>query len=296
MNNKSVIYKIANFIMRSRLHAALAVVALQLTPLYWFANLIIALVTLRRGYQEGAYLLGLAIIPGVTAFIAHHHGIALLNSIVGCVLVFMFAIILRATASWSTVLETSLFLGLIAIILIHVAAPNVTVWWHQHLLETITKLQQLNFNLKSGQQQAILHMANIADGLVATKIIFSTLMALFIARYLQALLYNPGGLRKEIFQTRLRHIDVFILSVCLLGTVMHSVVAVDVIIPVLLPFFLLGLKLMHQSLAQRKNENVKLALMYGLMLILFPYIAGILIMLAVFDSCMNMRRRANWQN
>jgi len=151
-------------------------------------------------------------------------------------------------------------------------------------------------DLTAAEIDAWLHnVAGIVTGLVAAMLVYSIMINLCLARWWQALLFNPGGFRRDFYALRLdRRLGMFALPLVLLGSLASGLLqgfAQDAILLIMAMFSFAGLALVHAVVAARGIHWAALAAMYFLMLFILPQIAMVLAALGLTDSWLDLRRR-----
>lgn len=282
------------YVLRGRWQAILVALLFTFVPLFgWVGVVIMALVTLRKGAKEGFFVLAWIILPIIVGSIVlkdYRYGI--FDALCGSTIVWLMAIILRNTNSWLLVVQSLVAISLIIIFILHIADPNLYVWWQTHLAQIFDQINNLFNNILTPEQNTswLQTTAKIASGLQADFIIFSNLFNLAIARWAQALLYNPGGLKKELHFFRIDKSTVFIVAI--LSLVLVKVPAIQDSLPVLiLPFVCAGLSLVHYLCETTRWDWFWLLMFYLLFFLLFIYVVIFLIVLATADVWLNFRQR-----
>lgn len=265
-------------------------------PLQWFASVIMALVTLRNGPRAGAIVLLWITLPSaVTAF--QGQWFFFVHKVVfGYGLTFALACILRRTRSWTKMIDAVVAFGLTSVCLMHLLLPDVSAWWIAQLQPLFdTLFSQANLAAGDPTLTALApsptRFAFFATGLNATVVSVLALITLGLARFWQARLFNPGGLRRELHHLRLSKLTLGVaVVVCLLASIKNST-ALDCIPVVLLPFALAGISLMHFSVKKQKRAWIWLSLFYAIFFIFIPYAVVALILVTLLDSWFNFRQR-----
>ncbi len=281
--------------MSSRRNAWLAALLFSLLPLLsWVSAIIMGLVTLRKGAREGLWLLG--VISFATFISAALFGQlswwVLWNDWLGnTFLVWLFAVALRMTGSWARLLQIAMLLSILAILIVHMHQTDVYQWWLGLLHKQIAMLQQLGG--LSGvviPEQRLSMLAHMATGLQVAVSVVLSLSSVLAARWLQARLYNPGGLRKELLALRLDKLSGLLTLGCGIAAVLlHANMAIDLFPVMLLPCVLVGFCLMHNLFC--KGKLLRMITFYVL-LVTFPlYIPLLLAVFAIADSWLDLRRR-----
>jgi hypothetical protein len=286
------LHRCASYVMRGRQQAIIIGLLFTLLPLLgWVSNVIIALVTLRKGAKEGGIVLLWVILPVVViAVLTTNPWIALYNIVGGSLFGFLLALILRQTQSWQKVLEAGMLLGLLTVLLVHFVRPDISVVWLKQLGHYATLLKdQLHFTVNTQQLQLF---TNYATGFQVAFLWLGVLINLVLARGLQSMLYNPGKLAPELEAVRLSKWDGLLLAIIVIASLQKMAVAQDALPVVLLTFLLAGLSVVH-AIVQRRNGLFKgwFLIFYGLLIVFFPYMAALLVLVALADSYLDFRHR-----
>jgi Predicted membrane protein (DUF2232) len=288
LSPKGILHRFASYVMRGRRQAVIVGLLFTILPLFgWVSNVIVSLVTLRKGAKEGAIVLLWVILPAVVIAGLGNRLIIIYGIIGGSLFTYTLALILRQTQSWKAVLTASLLLGLLAVLLAHAWIPNITeVWVNQFDHYALLVKNQFNVAVNVAHLQ---FFAKFATGFQVAFISLSVLINLIFARGLQSMLYNPGQLRPELKSVRLSPWEVLILLAIGVLSFLGVVVAQDALPVVAFIFVLAGLSVFH-AVADLKNvANKWIFLFYVLLAVFFPYIAVALILFAIIDSVINLR-------
>ncbi len=298
-------HTLGQFIMKSRSNAILLALAFAAIPLFnWAGVVIMAMVTLRRGPSEG-FLVLLAIIA-LDIFRALYIGLAsplLLSVLGGALYVWCMAAVLRTANSWSQVLLVTALLGSLVVLLVHGLMGDVALYWKAQLksvleakLHALPAQEQEAFTQAVGQVNGLEYLsqfARVATGLVVAMTFFGSLFNLLLARWWQALLYNPGGLRGELYQIRMGYLPAGLLLLTGLLTALSFDAAWDVLPIFGLVFCLAGTSLIHSCASKiSKGQGIALLVFFYIILIFIsPYSLLLLMLLAFFDSFINIRNQ-----
>jgi len=277
---------VAEYVMRGR-NQALWVSVLSASSLLfaWISAAVLALVTLRRGPGEGAYILAWAVLPA-GFLLAVFGDFGPLGMIVGTTAL---ALVLRWSASWPLTLIAGSALGALT--------GLGMLWLGANYLEQLASLfadvfARLGEQLSQGGQQVELQppgKATIA-GMLGLMNAISCVMCLLLARWWQASLYNPGGFRQEFHGLRFsaRAGTTLLVLMLLIGTYGLEYRPWAVLFAV--PLSVAGLGLAHARAAYRRLGTGWLTLFYLLWLFLDP-VKLIVIGVAVADSWLDFRSR-----
>ncbi|BBB14959.1 hypothetical membrane spanning protein [Candidatus Rickettsiella viridis] len=285
------LHRCASYVMRGRQQAIIIALLFTMLPLLgWISNVIIALVTLRKGVKEGAIVLLWVILPVVVIAALANPWIALYNIVGGSLFGFLLAVILRQTQSWQKVLEAGMLLGLLAVLVVHLIRPDINAVWLAQLGHYAVLLKnQLNFSVNTEQLQ---FFTKFATGFQVAFLWLGVLINLMLARGLQSMLYNPGRLSPELEAVRLSKWDGLVLVLIVIASLQKIAVAQDALPVVLLTFLLAGLSVLH-AVIRLRNGFFKgwFLVFYSLLVVFFPYIAALLVLVALADSYLDFRHR-----
>ncbi|MDZ4018593.1 hypothetical protein [Pseudomonas sichuanensis] len=271
---------LASFIMRGRVQATLVVVISAVLPLlFWLSAAAGSLVFLRRGFKDASSVIAWGLLP---AMVMWYFGEP------STLLVFLgtlgLAALLRAGHSWSRVLLSSVVLGLLYSLILDAV-----------LRETFEVLAKaLEKALPQFEGKPVLPGELIGPLLVASSAVMLqlfSLLALMLARYWQAALYNPGGFGREFRELRLPLVPMLALvSLMALGPFIGSqfIVLASASSLVLL---LAGIALIHGLVAQGRLAGFWLVGMYVTLPLLMQLMYPLLVVLAIVDSLIDFRGR-----
>ncbi len=289
---------LAEFVMRDRMRAVLVALLFTAIPLFgWVADAIVALVTLRKGTREGALVLIWVILPGTVLGLMGYPQVLFYGVLGGTVTTYLGAVLLRHYGSWAILLQVGAIVGIIAVVLVHILVPDIAQSWSKGFALYIQSMKsQPNFPVQAQDiQKGADFLVKIATGLQVAVLLLGNLFSLLVARWAQALLYHPDGLRQELYNIRLGVVAVAVLGLIVLGSMGGVAAAIDSLPVILLIFVVAGLSLVHAFFAAI-NQKLWLVVFYGLLVVLFPYMIGLLVILALLDSWWNLRRRFHSKN
>ncbi|MBT7904555.1 MAG: hypothetical protein HN581_03910 [Porticoccaceae bacterium] len=277
---------LAEFIMRGRTQACAVALLGSFFPFVSPAT--IGLVTLRKGSVEGLLVLLWAALPLIASY-SLSEGPALLTlvSIASLIMMVVSANVLRLTASWqSTMLISMLVGGLTALGTGWLFSTDVNL-----LVDSIGDMLAEVAAKQEAEQEPFIPGREFILGLIALILAVSALMSLFVARWWQALLYNPGGFAEEFHGLRLQPAVAGFLLLAVIGATRlpngYEFWAELVAVPLLLA----GLALVHHVVKFLQAGRQWLVFMY-VGLIFFGSSVGVLLVgLGFADSVMNLRSR-----
>ena len=262
---------------RSRLWCVVLVLSM-LPILRWVAAVLMARTTLRRGAKDGGLLVLAMVLPFLLFSFNKTMFIPIISQLAETVLLFGLALLLRSQQSWVLLLEVVTIVGVIIVGVVHWLNPDIAATWQQFLQPQFDLLANSLFkdvpaiaglDAASGTQM-LANLARFATGLEVVMVAVSTLFNLAMSRYVQAALYNPGGLRRELYALRLpRLLASVLIVIALLALWTGQTILLDCLGVLLLPLTLAGLSLLHCMTAHSKWQSVWLVICY-IALVLFP--------------------------
>jgi hypothetical protein len=300
--------RITDFLLRGRLESIGTAFVTAFIPFIGSISILIAaLVTLRKGAFEGALVLIAATVPYLISYFASTatpdqaqlalamFGVVILSN----VLTWLFAVILRKYSNWSFTLELSAFLGVLAVGIVHLIYPEIQNWWGAQLqvyfAKTMEAVGTANKDTVAVANelpvQAIQAAKQYVTGFIAVSILFNALLQLVIARWWQAIMFNPGGLRKELYQIRFGHIAGLVFVFGLVLAYFGNSFALDAMPVLYVMFFLAGISLLHRLIGVTRNSWLWIILIYMGIIWLFPLSLVIIAMIALLDSGVDFRKR-----
>jgi len=281
---------VASFILQGRL-AALPVVGLPalVPPIAWIGAAALALVTLRRGSGEGAFLAGLATLAlaGATA-LSGASPLVILMPLVGLWLpVLVGAVTLRTTVSWGYALPAVTGVFLVGMVLFHASVGDAAVFWKELL--TAADAELTGNSADSADDDAVLELAAARmTGGVASGLLVMAIVGLLLARYWQALLFNPQGFQAEFHALRLPWgFAVATVVAVLVGLVAGAGPINDAGTLMITVFVFQGLAVVHAYAWHRGWPGHRLVPVY----VLLPVLSRLIAFVGLADVFLDLRRR-----
>ncbi|NLO80011.1 MAG: hypothetical protein GX093_06860 [Xanthomonadaceae bacterium] len=281
--------RLAAFIMRGPLQAALVTVIASVLPLLgWFSATAVALVTLRKGMVSGALVI--AISSAILLLFYGVQGLPLeivLATVVQLWLpIFVLALWLRRTVSLAGTLRLAALLAGLAVVWMHTQHPDPQAFWRT-LLERM--LQGMNVEQDDRfWAAAIEQLAPLMTSMMVLVQSAAVVIALLAARWLQAMLYNPGGFRQEFHGLDLgRPMAAVVAALLLVAMWAGYGLVYDLAFVISAVFALQALALGHAVVAGRGSSRAWLVGMY----LLLPLLFELAVVIGIADAVFNWRRR-----
>ncbi len=289
----------AGFIMAGRIQAAIFVivstlVSLMLPPMLVFSNAAIALITLRKGWQQGIIyaLLATATLMLVSGYLKQDIGRGFIAGLVTWLPILVIASILAVTSSWSKTLQLILLIAVVGILLFHFLYPDATAFWIQ-LLEPIKPLLKQSYQFSEANiDESIKIASQWMTGSFAAAFALLTIVSLMIARNWQAMLFNPGGFGEEFRQIRIgKQASIGLLIGIALAVFTNNQMITELIMVAIAIFMFQGLSLAHGLVKLRGMGTGWLIVLYVLMFILFIQMIVLLATFGLVDNFVDFRQK-----
>jgi len=258
----------------------------------------LALYGLHAGARAGLLALaGAAAATGVLTELVLHQGLAVVvTSLLLWVPVLLAALVLRVSRSLALAMLVLAGLAMLLVLLIFVLLGDPGSWWEARLellAEALAGQPELAID-KEAVAQFIATVAPLMTGTMAAGLSFAALTCVILGRWFQALLVNPGGLRRDFYALRMGRavslLAVGIVAVATLGLGVLSNLALQWSLIAMVPFLFVGLAVMHASLANLKAARGWLIALYVLMSLL-PQVLLMVVLVGILDPWLELRRR-----
>jgi hypothetical protein len=268
--------------MSGRRQAATVVLLFGLIPmLNLLSGAVVALVTLRKGPQEGFLIMMWALLPAGLQWLVGDTAPVIM--VVG---VMVLAYLLRRTQSWQQVLLLATVLGL----LLQVSLP-LQQGYLANIRSTVVQLLESGGGLPATAEELTLEEATdqlmaVWLGFYGASHVLVFTVCLMIGRYWQALLYNPGGFQQEFHSLKLNRGVMAVLLLLVIGGLAGLQPLGNWIMLFCIAPLLCGLAVMHRIVAVRKLNTGWLVLTY-----LLAMTTPVIVALGFIDSWFDIRKR-----
>jgi len=294
----------ASFIMAGRIQAAIFVVlstliSLLLPPLIVFSNAAIALITLRKGWQQGVLytLLATITLVIVSVLLKQQASSGFLAGLATWLPMVLIASTLAMTKSWNRTLQLTLLLSVAGVLLFHLTHPDAAAYWEPVLKQMKPMLQQAYQLSDSKLDETISNAATWMTGTFAAALAVITIISLIIARNWQSRLYNPGGFGEEFRQIVIgKQASIALLIGITLAVITKNQLIIELIMVGVAVFMFQGLSLAHSIVKQR---NLGVRWLVGLYVLMFLLLIQMIVLLATFglvDNFADFRRQVAKKN
>ncbi|MEQ1529967.1 MAG: hypothetical protein ABL925_11685 [Methylococcales bacterium] len=292
---------LAAYIMQGRMQAmivasTLALLSLILPPISIVSSASVALVTLRRGALEGffdlacscaaAALLGLLLLGNFQ--------FALLYGAVLWLPVWLCAIVLRETRNLSLTIQIAVLLGALGVLVFYLFDAEPALMWKNALAQMIPANAPV-----ADIQHTVDVFSHYMTGVVAAGTVFSLLFGLFLGRWWQAVLYNPGGFKQEYLtlatSPKLAIGSVVIVVIAWASTGWVSEVAWNITILLFVMYIFIGTAVLHKVFAAMKLGRYLVPMFY-VTIFLIPHAMLPVALVGLSDAWMNLRKKNSNQH
>ncbi len=291
---------LARFILRGPNQAALvaatmAMLGVLLAPAMWISAAAIALITLVKDYRQGMKVLVFTTIgSALFAWLIFSSPVVIIYFVLMAWLpAWLAATVLRQTLSLAASLQVITVLSLLAVIVLYVAFPGFGELWREPLDTLVQQLaEQYQGQISLAElQQAEELVIKLIPGLIASSILFGTMISLFLARWWQAVVLNPGGFGKEFQALNLGKVSALIAAGIVAASVVFDTEPVYAMLLLVLALYLTqGLSVVHAVFSGRKLNVVWLYVLY-IAMIFVPHIVAVLLVVGITDAWINYRGR-----
>tara|TARA_R110002167_G_scaffold21859_6_gene78855 strand:+ start:72 stop:926 length:855 start_codon:yes stop_codon:yes gene_type:complete len=279
-------HELAKISMRGPTQAIiLACISMLIPMMFWFSAAVVALVTLRKGFNQGAVVFFWTVLPAmVWLFSVQDPG-----ALIVLALSFLMANVLRITMSWQITLVSGAIVSLILGWLSPYIMPGLIEVLMDLADEFFKELAKQSDQEYGGQIQEGFQSLMIAG--FASSFYGIAIGSVCMARSWQSKLFNPGGWQEEFYKIRIQPRLLF--SVLLLIVITQALgmnTAVVVFTAIILLIFS-GIALVHGLIAKKKMTIQWLIGFYLSIFLLFPTVLMLVAAIAVIDSFIDFRAR-----
>jgi hypothetical protein len=276
--------------MRGRIQAILVTVVGILLPFFaWISVAAVGLVTLRRGGADGGWVAGWGVLTAIGIFMLLGDAGAAATLAVVLAGTVVAAQVLRWSVSWPYALTAAAVVGLItASLLLTVGSDYVA-----RLAEFFNQmLEELRRQMPQERRAALVPLTPAwVSGQLGFFSACAIVAGLLLARWWQAMLYNPGGFREEFHRLRLP-LPLALTLVAASALMLLPGPEYRNWSPIFtVPFVVAGFALVHGVAGIKGWGRGRLVLLYVAWLLLGGVVTVALMLLALLDSGWDFRGR-----
>lgn len=294
---------IASFIMQGGRQATIvaalmAIASIIAPPLVVLSTATVCLVTLRNGFSEGARVVvgasvGTALLGYIligTPFVALSYLVILwLPALLG-------SYVLRQTRELAKAIELFVVFGMVAVIGIYGFVDNPAEQWAlaiSNVVENLNQQEDLPV-VKEDLLMGVEILSHYITGAVVAGSVISLTLSLYLGRWWQGLLYNPGGFYGEFKQLNLLKRDgllfVGLLAAAMLFEGSVSEIAWNLNLQILMLFLMIGMSVVHVIAKSGSKSNYRLIAVY-VVIFFVPHLMILIVLIGLSDVWMNWRKR-----
>lgn len=291
---------LAAFVMSGRGQAILVVVAFSLLsvvipPASYLAGGAVGLVTLRQGWLEGLFVTaGATLVAGTLGLLALGSALPVLALLALLWLpVWALAQVLRSASAQGPTLTIAALAAVGAVLLVYAVVGSPADWWRAVLEESLVPMfRDQGVTL---DPEVLARIAEVMTGVVAAATVLGASLSLFVARWWQALLHNPGGFGEEFRGLRLDWRVAAATAALVLALLVAPAglrrMAAELLLVALVVLTLQGLAVAHALLGPRPGGRAWLGGLYVTLVVLWPYPMLALAAVGWADAWLDLRRR-----
>lgn len=276
--------------------STLALLSLIMPPVSIVSSASVALVTLRRGAFEGFYVLACSSVAAalLAYFLLGNYQFAMLYGAVLWLPVWLISIVLREGRYLSLAVEIAVLIGILSVAGFYFYDSAPAAMWKNVLV------QMLPPNAPVEEIQPTLDiLSHYMTGIVAAGSVFGLLFGLFLGRWWQSVLYNPGGFRQEFLSLsthpRLVIGSIAVIAVAALASGVISEIAWNIGILLFVLYAFIGTSVLHTVFAAMKLGRFMVPMLY-ITLFLIPHALLPVALIGLSDPWMNLRNKISNQH
>lgn len=260
----------------------------------------LGLVTMRRGGREGLLVLTtcVAVLGGMALLTMQALRLDLIVLAVLWLATWMIALVYRRMSTPAWMMNATGVFGLLVVAGFYLVLDDPGSFWLALMNEHLRPLfEQQLAQASSDLDKLLTTLARVLTGGMAAMISMLVIVGLLLARWWQAVLYNPGGFRQEFHTLRLGQPTalalIVLLSISLLG---QFAISTDMTTVLWLLFFFQGLAVIHGLIGAAGMGVGWLVTLYLLIAIVPNYASPVISGLGLVDTWFNFRRRVPARN
>jgi len=275
---------LAEFVMRGRVSAI--IVALLGSWISLLSQAALGVVTLRKGWREGALITLWACLPILVGLWLERVPVLLVHTALGVMIVtYLGCCVLRASVSWPVTLMAMVGLSVMSAIVIEL----ITADTKQQMVAALERMVTSPSGEITPEARSFVDNWPVDQigSWVAVAISTTAILGLVFARWWQALVYNPGGFQSEFHALRLPKA---LAIVSALATIYCSTQGPSYLYwsyLFSLPLCVAGLGLGHWLVSRYKLGSLGVVVLYFVALVA----TLLLILLALLDASLDLRKK-----
>ncbi len=293
---------LASYAMRGRMQAVMATSTLAffsmvLPPVSIFSSATVSLVTLRKGGLEGFYVLlsACAAMAILGALVLGNFQFALSYGLILWVPIWIISLVLREVGRLSLTFEAAVALGVAGIIGFYWYHPDPAALWQNMLSQMIEPMLSGSEIPVDQVMQSVDIFSRYMTGVAAAASVCSLLLGLLLARWWQAILFNPGGFRKEFLSLTTRPFfavsSIGIIVFAWMSKGVAAEIAGNITILLFVLYGFIGAAILHTLIGTMKARRILIPLFY-VILFFIPHALLPIALLGLGDTWVDLRKKA----
>lgn len=274
--------------------ATLAILGVLLIPAVWMSAAAIALIALVKDNRQTLFVVAIATL-GTMVFatlIFATPAMAIYFLLVAWLPAWAAAVVLSRT---TLVASLQMIAGLSSVLIIGLYSfyPEMGEIWREPLdllVQQIMAQSQGGIELSKLQQIEELAIKMI-PGFLACSVLLGTMISLFLARWWQSVILNPGGFAKEFQALNLgKTMSIIAVLIMVAAVLIASEIGYSMLLIVLTMYTTQGISILHAVFKGRQLNKVWLYFIY-LVMFISPEVAAMLILMGIADAWIDFRGR-----
>ncbi|GAB4279215.1 MAG: hypothetical protein Kow0065_24930 [Methylomicrobium sp.] len=277
--------------------STLAIISLIVPPVNIVSSAVVALVTLRRGALEGLWVLLFSSIATAVLglLILGGYQFALLFGLLMWLPIWVVSIVLREGRHLSLAVESGVWLGSLGVLGFYLYQGEPADYWQPMIEQMIEPILATTSEIPvEAVEQSVRAFAHIMTGTLASGIVSFLSFGLFLGRWWQSILYNPGGFREEYLslstRPRLALGSIAVIAISLLGTGTISEIARNITILLVLLYMFIGSAVVH-AIFSKLSARRFLVPMFYVTLMVIPHVLFPVAVIGLLDAWLNLRNK-----
>lgn len=297
---------LAAYIMKGRVQAmtvasSLALLSLLFPPVSIVSSASVALVTLRRGANEGLYILIISCLAtallGMLLFGSYQF--ALLFGLVLWLPIWLISIVLREGRHLSIAIEIAVILGVLGVMGFYLYHPAPSALWNNVLNQLVQPMMDNAADVPVEEiRQSLSRFSRLMTGAIAAGTVYGMLFGLFLGRWWQAVLYNPGGFKAEYLALRthpqLAIATVVVVTMALFLSGVVAEVCWNIVVLLFVLYTIIGTATLHAAFARMKRARFMVPFLY-ITLVMVPHVSIAVAIFGLGDTWLNLRNKISNQ-
>lgn len=275
--------------------SSLALLSIVMPPISIVSSAAVALVTLRRGANEGLLVLLSASVASAALGIVvmGDYQFAVAYALILWTPVWLLSIVLREGKHLSLALEIAAVIGVLAILGFYLFIPNPAEYWQEILAVMIEPMRQAQDIPLQQLEATVSTVAKYMTGILAAGSVTGLLLGLLLARWWQSKLYNPGGFKAEYLSLQMSQrftlATLLVILIAFLTSDGISEVAANIGVILFMLYSFVGMAIVHSLISVMKAKRFLLPLFY-LLVFVIPHIVLPVAIIGLTDTWLNLRK------